>query len=277
MWPVNTAQYESGCSELPLYAPMPLNGPAYPRLLSNIEDDASNTSGTTSFASHESDAAIPEAKPYAATDEENPLDVYLDAPQILFPTPSELLSDLNTRSESGGGAAQIDAQEKSRSTSMSSSSGPSLAKRKRESREKPENLNQRKAYFRAVSENVGFTITDPDTITSHDKKRSYLECLEEYVQWLHEQIRLVGHEPVPLERISTYRGLRNNSLRTMLVHMQTTIRDRNVQKQRAEERFLELESALMMRTAAEESLQFRRHSIAIGAAIPSSIAPGFMG
>ena len=46
------------------------------------------------------------------------------------------------------------------------------------------------------------TRSNRDTITSHDKKRSYLECLEEYVQWLHEQIRLIGYEPVPLERIS---------------------------------------------------------------------------
>ena len=56
-------------------------------------------------------------------------------------------------------------------------------------------------------------LSSSDTITSHDKKRSYLECLEEYVQWLHEQIRLIGYEPVPLERISSYRGLRNSSLR----------------------------------------------------------------
>ena len=37
--------------------------------------------------------------------------------------------------------------------------------------------------------------------------------MEEYVQWLHEQVQLVGHKPVPLERMTSYRGLRNNSLR----------------------------------------------------------------
>ena len=56
-------------------------------------------------------------------------------------------------------------------------------------------------------------LSSSDTITSHDKKRSYLECLEEYVPWLHEQIHLVGQKPLPLERISTYRGLKNRSLR----------------------------------------------------------------
>lgn len=52
-----------------------------------------------------------------------------------------------------------------------------------------------------------------DTISSHDKKRYYLECLEQYITFLHEQLRLVGHEPVALERVSTYRGLTSRSIR----------------------------------------------------------------
>lgn len=52
-----------------------------------------------------------------------------------------------------------------------------------------------------------------DTITSHDKKRCYLECLEEYVQWMHEQLRLVGQEPIQVERVSSYRGLKSRSIR----------------------------------------------------------------
>lgn len=89
-----------------------------------------------------------------------------------------------------------------------------------------------------------------DTIKSHDKKRSYLECIEQYVQWLHEQIRLVGHEPAPFERVPTYRGLNSRSMRvstrpqllrhappvsdpppltqTLLVHMQDDIRKLHV-------------------------------------------------
>ncbi|KAI0690603.1 hypothetical protein C8T65DRAFT_745736 [Cerioporus squamosus] len=120
-------------------------------------------------------------------------------------------------------------------------------KRRRDAIKKPEVLNQRKAYFRAVSDNVGFTITDPDTITSHDKKRSYLECLEEYVQWLHEQIQLVGQKPLPLERISMYRGLKNRSLRTILVHKQDLLRDLNLQKMHGEEKFMKLQNDVRMR------------------------------
>lgn len=95
-----------------------------------------------------------------------------------------------------------------------------------------------------------------DRITSHDKKRSYLECLEEYVQWLHEEVRRAGETPVPLERISKYDGLSNRSLRvsgqcflfsfltnaaemlqqTMLVHKQAETREANSRKVHAEAR-----------------------------------------
>ncbi|KAI1793906.1 hypothetical protein LXA43DRAFT_181557 [Ganoderma leucocontextum] len=275
-WAAGNPNYEVASAELPLYAPVPVNGPAYPSVLSDADDDASGTSYPPSYSGSESDTDNADSKPSQPTDEQNPLDVYLDAPQVLFPTPSELLTDLNTRSEVSARADAQPAEKSPTSASSTSSSSSSLGKRKREAREKPENLNQRKAYFRSVSENVGFTITDPDTITSHDKKRSYLECLEEYVQWLHEQIRLVGHEPVALERISTYRGLKNSSLRTMLVHMQNTIKDRNARKLQAEKRFMDLQNALLMRTAAEESLQFRRHSIAIGATIPPNVSPNLI-
>jgi hypothetical protein len=62
-----------------------------------------------------------------------------------------------------------------------------------------------------------------DTISSHDKKRYYLECLEQYITYLHEQLRLVGHEPVPLERVSTYRGLTSRSIRVLLVAVKVVI------------------------------------------------------
>ncbi|KAL4064896.1 hypothetical protein V8B97DRAFT_2071769 [Scleroderma yunnanense] len=79
---------------------------------------------------------------------------------------------------------------------------------------------QRKARQRAVAEEIGFIPTDPDTISSHEKKRHYLECLEHYVLYLHEQLRLVQTPPLTLERVSTYRGLSSRSIRTLLVHMQ---------------------------------------------------------
>ena len=52
-----------------------------------------------------------------------------------------------------------------------------------------------------------------DSITSHDKKRCYLECLEEYVLWLHNLVQKSGQTPTRLERVESYQGLANNSLR----------------------------------------------------------------
>ncbi|KAI0715245.1 hypothetical protein C8Q76DRAFT_618928 [Earliella scabrosa] len=249
-------QPHSPSTDLPLHAPVPVS--TYSSLLA--ENAGSESTSTTShFPSRELGSPVEDTKPLSI-EHENPLDVYLDAPQVLIPTPSELLTDLSSR-ESGAASDGDPAVKASPKRTPSGSSG----KAKRGAREKPDTLNQRKAYFRSVSDNVGFTITDPDSITSHDKKRSYLECLEEYVQWLHEQIHLVGHKPVTLERISTYRGLKNRSLRTILVHNQNTLYKLNMQKLEAEAKYMELEKAVEMMQAAEGPLPYRRHSIALGA------------
>ena len=95
----------------------------------------------------------------------------------------------------------------------------------------------RKARRRAMAKSVGFIPTDPsvpypssiipdwdrlpsfysDTISSHEKKRHYLECLEQYVMYLHQQLELVGSQPVPLEQVSNYRGLSSRSIRVCLL------------------------------------------------------------
>jgi hypothetical protein len=52
-----------------------------------------------------------------------------------------------------------------------------------------------------------------DTITSHEKKRYYFECLEQYVMYLHDQFSLLGVDPMPMRRVESYRGLNNRSIR----------------------------------------------------------------
>ena len=52
-----------------------------------------------------------------------------------------------------------------------------------------------------------------DAITSHDKRRFYLECLEEYVLWLHEQLRLIGNPAAGISRVIEYGGLTTRSIR----------------------------------------------------------------
>ncbi|THH04438.1 hypothetical protein EW146_g10176 [Bondarzewia mesenterica] len=160
------------------------------------------------------------------------LQAYSDAPRPTFPTPSQLLTDL-----------------------ASCTQAPAAAKR--DSDKKVE--TQRKARQRIVADSVGFSPTDPsvrpltlrrssltsplntsDTISSHDKKRFYLECLEQYIMYLHDQLRLVGADPVPLERVSTYRGLTSRSIRTMLVHMQMSLKKAHEETLTEERAFLDL-------------------------------------
>lgn len=44
------------------------------------------------------------------------------------------------------------------------------------------------------------------------KKRRYLKCLEEYVNQLHQTIRMLGAEPPLIGRVSSYTGLKELSL-----------------------------------------------------------------
>lgn len=157
----------------------------------------------------------PEPKHPAVNDEPDLLQVYANVPRETFPTPSELLNKATGKQKS------INAS----------------AKPGRKTEKKVE--TQRKALQRVLQESIGFSPTDPyvpprsdsslrfiaadvlrsDTISSHDKKRYYLECLEQYITYLHEQLRLVGHEPIALERVSTYRGLTSRSIRVLLLHI----------------------------------------------------------
>jgi len=162
-------------------------------------------------------------------------------PQLMFPTPSELLHDLTAHDNAVPQAREEpDAETKYES--------------------------QRKARQRALAESVGFTPTDPDTISSHEKKRHYLECLEHYIMYLHEQLRLVGTEPIAIERVSTYRGLSSRSIRTLLVHMENSVRKLHLQTLAEEQVFLDLRNQVVSiqeaQDAAAVAQEFRRHSVA---------------
>ncbi|TFY83601.1 hypothetical protein EWM64_g429 [Hericium alpestre] len=213
--------------DVPLHSPIPVQG---------------NWSGVLATSSSYNPDPVrkapePEAKvevPVPEVPKQNLLDAYAQAPRDTFPTPSELLTELTTRQGSGHLVGQ-------------------KSDRKIET--------QRRARRRAVTESVGFAPTDPDTISSHDKKRHYLECLEEYVCYLHDQLQLVGHVPVPLARVSAYKGLNSRSIRTMLVHMEDTVRKMHVQNIDDERQFLKLRDEVV---ASENTTlqEYRRHSTA---------------
>jgi len=52
-----------------------------------------------------------------------------------------------------------------------------------------------------------------DTISSHEKKRHYLECLEQYILYLHNEFGSLGLATGPIENVKTYPGLTSNSMR----------------------------------------------------------------
>ncbi|KAG9314418.1 hypothetical protein JVU11DRAFT_5215 [Chiua virens] len=187
------------------------------------------------------------------------LDYYPAASQPLFPTPSELLSDINQRH-------QPDVPGSDSRSYLPSPPPPQTSKHQSPvDITMPSNTvvnkteSQRKARQRAIAEEIGFTPTDPDTISSHEKKRHYLECLEQYVLYLHEQLRLVQTAPLALERVSTYRGLSSRSIRTLLVHMQSTNKTLHEGTLVEEQVFLDLSSQVM--DAHNVGLPLRRHSV----------------
>ncbi|KAI6047580.1 hypothetical protein EDC04DRAFT_2918703 [Pisolithus marmoratus] len=165
-----------------------------------------------------------------------PYTVFTDTPQTLIPTPSDLLSSSSSYS--------IDKPKPPRSDL------PPLDAALINKTE-----TQRKARQRAVAEEIGFVPTDPDTISSHEKKRHYLECLEHYVLYLHEQLRLVQTPPLTLERVSTYRGLSSRSIRTLLVHMQNVNKNLHQSILAEEQVFLDLSAEVVGSHDANDSFQ----------------------
>ncbi|KAG1803892.1 uncharacterized protein HD556DRAFT_1227116 [Suillus plorans] len=158
--------------------------------------------------------------PGPTTTNTNILDYYANAPQLLLPTPSELPTDLSilfaqiptTLSSSLFYPTQHEqSQSSERSNEPLTSAAPNTNKTE----------SRRGALQRTVAEEIAIFYSD--TISSHEKRRQYLECLEHYVLYLHEQLRLVNNTPpLDLKRVSTYLGLSSRSIRTLLVHMQNT-------------------------------------------------------
>ncbi|KAF9489669.1 hypothetical protein BDN71DRAFT_1455817 [Pleurotus eryngii] len=123
---------------------------------------------------------------------------------------------------------------------------------------------------------LGFQPTDPESISSHDRKRYYLECIESYSLYLQDRVRAAGFMPVPIQRVIPHspsspanssmgggagggvgpirnnhhahralcsdagKGLSIESMRTLLVHMESTARKLNEQTLVEEQQFAKL-------------------------------------
>ncbi|KAJ3985669.1 hypothetical protein F5890DRAFT_1508786 [Lentinula detonsa] len=251
-----SAQYQD-CRNLPLHAPVPLPGPS-PILFTSIESAnyppqppdptrpfSSQTCHTTTAPDAHQQRPISEstAPPHMHTF----MNTFSVRPPVqqTFPTPCELLSELGIGSDSN------DASPGSMSDSSSvATPGPSniadTSSRKRDL--KIPNLRP----------------PEPEAITSHEKKRQYLECLEQYVLYLHEQLRLIGAQPRPIERFSSYRGLSSRSIRTMLVHMENSTAKLNAKTQTEEQRFLALRDAYLRQEGGSLSDPYVAASVETG-------------
>ena len=86
----------------------------------------------------------------------NSLDANPKASQLISPAPPELVPDRNITESSGSPDCAFDAGRLSPRCISSA-----YHARKDDNVERPKVLKQRKVYFKAVSDNVGFTITDP--------------------------------------------------------------------------------------------------------------------
>ncbi|KAH8102472.1 hypothetical protein BXZ70DRAFT_784319 [Cristinia sonorae] len=241
-----------------IHQPIPIS--AYSTLLPQVPETSSQDPSTpspsqatpaapdlTQEQSHDEQEEDASPEPAATTDIQGGTDQFVHAPQVMFPTPCDLLNDLAMRNRSSIPTSLPGSQPLAQSSpdgTAKLTKGRTASARKTKA---PRPENQRKAYFRSVAHNVGFDPTDPDTITSHDKKRHYLECSEKYILWLHEQLRLVGKEPVALERVSSYRGLSSRSIRTLLVHMQDENQKLNEQIMEEEQEFMDLQEQIISR------------------------------
>ncbi|KAF9069103.1 hypothetical protein BDP27DRAFT_1402814 [Rhodocollybia butyracea] len=220
-WIEPQAHSYSPASSLPLHAPAPITG-HLPMLFTDIE---------TSSQPHSSPVVQEPISPTIAPPHTYMNTFSVRAPlQATFPTPCELLNEFHTAGDDSASGAYSPTGSVSDSGILDiprpCSTSTSASTRKRDSGSK-----------------AGFSAPEAEPITSHEKKRQYLECLEQYVQYLHEQLELVGAQPVPIERVSTYRGLSSRSIRTLLVHMENSTSKLNAKTQTEEERFLVLRDA----------------------------------
>ncbi|TFK30509.1 hypothetical protein FA15DRAFT_11747 [Coprinopsis marcescibilis] len=116
-----------------------------------------------------------------------------------------------------------------------------------------EKVPRRRTLLHQNTQDFGVMSTDPETISSHDKKRHYLECLEKYVLYL---LELIGPPAPAFRRVQPgpYRGLSSPSIRTLLVHMEDINRKLNLKTIAEEQRFLALRDEVM---SMEATLQDR--------------------
>ncbi|KAJ7181729.1 hypothetical protein C8R43DRAFT_278621 [Mycena crocata] len=111
----------------------------------------------------------------------------------------------------------------------------------------------------------GFIPSDPDELSAHQKNRLYVECLEHYVQYLHQLFASIYVQPLPLERRVANRGLTSRSMRTILLHLGKSADLIHLRTLQEEKKSRDLNNALLEAQAMRYATQL--HSTAVS---PSS-------
>ncbi|KAF9650487.1 hypothetical protein BDM02DRAFT_3127646 [Thelephora ganbajun] len=106
--------------------------------------------------------------------------------------------------------------------------------------------DRRRSKLLEIASVLPFRATDPDEMSSHDKRRSYVGTLEEYVVWLEKEMKFFGNDPIAMKKVAKHKGMTCRSLRTMLAHFQDEAHKlhEQVQAQEKEIQALELQALL---------------------------------
>ncbi|KAI0313909.1 hypothetical protein OF83DRAFT_1175226 [Amylostereum chailletii] len=118
--------------------------------------------------------------------------------------------------------------------------GTYSSKHDKEETRRSETVHQARQRF--MSESIGFCSTNPDDLSCHDKKRRYFECLEEYVVYLRNQVKLAGLAPPAFTCVSTGTSRSTRSIRTMILHTEGRVRNLHQRTLQAEAEVLALET-----------------------------------
>ncbi|KAJ7706108.1 hypothetical protein B0H17DRAFT_1192645 [Mycena rosella] len=116
----------------------------------------------------------------------------------------------------------------------------------------------------------GFVPSDPDDISPHEKKRLYVESLEQHIQFLHQLFASMNVQPVPLERVSSYRGLTTRSMRTILLTLHRSANAIHAQTITEANRMMGLRDALFQVQAANYAWQTYESDTALSPASDSA-------
>lgn len=138
-----------------IHSPIPIS--SYSSLIPPPASSGNHASSSRTTADHDYPAQVHlQCAVNLATHIESntsPLAQYMDAPQVTFPTPCDILNDLTAKDK--------DSSQRLKTPDITTPKPKFRTVKASKPDPKKPTEHQRKAYFRGVAENVGFGLTDP--------------------------------------------------------------------------------------------------------------------